>query len=99
MHPILIRPLVNLARVQAAAGRQDEADAIFRRAVAMAEQRLGMEHPAYGDVLMCYARFLLATGHKRESKLLEARVRGVRQEIARRDGAGLTFDASTFRQK
>jgi tetratricopeptide (TPR) repeat protein len=97
-HPILIRPLINLARVQAA-GRQDDADAIFRRAVAIAEQRLGTEHPAYSDVLMCYARFLRATGHKREAKLLEARVRGVRQVIARRDGVGLTVDASAFRSR
>jgi tetratricopeptide (TPR) repeat protein len=97
-HPILIRPLINLARVQAAAGRQDEADAIFRRAVAIAEQRLGPEHPAYGDVWMRYARFLRATGRKREAKLLEARVRGVRQETARRDGVGLAVDASAFRQ-
>src|ERR1700693_2971906 len=82
-HPILIRPLINLARVHAAAGRQDEADAIFP----------GCYHCG-ADVLMCYARFLRAAGYKRESKLLEARVRGVRQEIARRDGAGLTFDAS-----
>jgi tetratricopeptide (TPR) repeat protein len=96
-HPILIRPLVNLARTQAAAGRKDDADTIFRRAVRIAEQRLGTEHPAYSDVLLSYATFLRATGHKREAKSLEAHVRNARQEIARRDGAGLTVDASAFR--
>jgi tetratricopeptide (TPR) repeat protein len=87
-HPILIRP---------AAGRKDDADMIFRRAVRIAEQRLGTEHPAYSDVLLSYATFLRATGHKREAKSLEAHVRNARQEIARRDGAGLTVDASAFR--
>ena len=83
-HPILIRP---------AAGRKDDADMIFRRAVRIAEQRLGTEHPAYSDVLLSYATFLRSTSHKREAKLLEARVRNARQEIARRDGAGLTVEA------
>jgi tetratricopeptide (TPR) repeat protein len=97
MHPILIRPLINLARIQAASGRQDDADAIFRRAVQIAEQRLGPEHPAYSDVMKSYAAFLRATGHKREAKVMEAQARGARQGIDRRDGVGLTVDASAFR--
>jgi tetratricopeptide (TPR) repeat protein len=92
-HPILIRPLVNLAGAQSATGGHAEADAGFRRAVRIAEQRLGTEHPAYSDVLLSYATFLRSTGHKREAKSFEARVRNARQEIARRDGAGLTVEA------
>jgi hypothetical protein len=46
---------------------------------------------------VCARGFLRATGRKREAKSLEAHVGNARQEIARRDGAGLTVDASAFR--
>ncbi|MGD0300991.1 MAG: tetratricopeptide repeat protein, partial [Bryobacteraceae bacterium] len=98
-HPILIRPLVNLARTQSSTGAPADADANFRRAVQIAEQRLGPEHPTYRDVLLRYAAFLRATGHKREAKAMEARSRIVERDIARRDGVGLTVDASAFRGK
>jgi tetratricopeptide (TPR) repeat protein len=93
-HPMLLRPLVNLAKAQAASGKVDDAGAIFRRAVAIAEQRLGSGHPAYSDVLRSYAAFLRNTGHKREAKSLEAR-----SLDARRDGADLIVDASSFHLK
>ncbi len=96
-HPILLRPLVNLARALAEVGKADDAGAIFHRAVEIAEQRLGPEHPAYSDVLLSYAAFLRSTGHKREAKSLEARSRDARRENARRDGADLIVDASAFR--
>jgi tetratricopeptide (TPR) repeat protein len=98
-NPILLRPLVNLARAQAASGNLDDAGASFRRAVAIAEQRLGTEHPAYSGVLLSYASFLRNTGHKREAKSLEARSRDVRHENARRDGTDLIVDVSAFRLK
>jgi tetratricopeptide (TPR) repeat protein len=98
-HPILLRPLVNLARAQAEFGKVDDAGAIFRRAVAIAERRLDPEHPAYSDVLLNYAAFLRNTGHKREAKSLEARSRDARRESARRDGTKLIVDASAFRLK
>jgi tetratricopeptide (TPR) repeat protein len=95
-HPVLLRPLINLAKVHAAAGRTADADAVFRRAVAIAERGLGPDHPTYSDVLIAYAGFLRATGHPREAKALEARSKSARQENARRDGIGLTVDASSF---
>ena len=98
-HPILIRPLVNLARTQSSTGAHADADASFRRAVQIAEERLGPEHPTYRDVLLRYAAFLRATGHKREAKAVEARSEIVERNIARRDGVGLTVDASAFRGK
>ena len=98
-HPILIRPLVNLARTQSSTGAHVDADANFRRAVQIAEERLGPEHPTYRDVLLRYATFLRATGHKREAKAVEARSEIVERNIARRDGVGLTVDASAFRGK
>jgi tetratricopeptide (TPR) repeat protein len=98
-HPILIRPLVNLARTQSSTDALADADANFRRAIRIAEERLGPEHPTYRDVLLRYAAFLRATGHKREAKAMEARSRIVERDIARRDGVGLTVDASAFRGK
>jgi tetratricopeptide (TPR) repeat protein len=96
-HPILIRPLVNLARTQSSTGAHADADANFRRAVQIAEERLGPEHRTYRDVLLRYAAFLRASGHKREAKAVEASSRMVERDIARRDGVGLTVDASAFR--
>jgi hypothetical protein len=86
----LLRPLINLAKVKGT-------DELFRRAVAIAEERLGPQHPTYSDVLLSYAAFLRATGHTREANVLEARSKSVRQENARRDGVGLTVDVSAFR--
>jgi tetratricopeptide (TPR) repeat protein len=98
-HPILIRPLVNLARTQFSVGAHADADANFRRAVQIAEERLGPEHPTYRDVLLRYAAFLRSSGHKREAKDVEARSQIVERNIARRDGVGMTVDASAFRGK
>ena len=87
-HPMLLRPLVNFARVGAS-------EPMFRRALAIAEESLGPEHPTCIDVLKSYARFLRANGQTHEAKLLEARA----QESARRNGSGWTVDASAFRPK
>jgi tetratricopeptide (TPR) repeat protein len=87
-HPMLLRPLVNLARVSAS-------EAMFRRALTIAEESLGSEHPTCIDVLKTYAGFLRANGQTREAKVLEARA----QESARRNGSSWTVDASDFRPK
>jgi tetratricopeptide (TPR) repeat protein len=96
-HPLVLRPLINLAQLYAVTSRRDNANATFRRAIAIAEQSLGAEHPTYGHALQIYAAFLRSTGRKREAKALEARSKNVLRDNARRDGVGLTVDASAFR--
>jgi len=98
-HPLLLRPLVNLASAEAQSGNLEAAAAIFRRAVAIAEQKLGPDHPAYSGVLLNFAAFLRNTGHKREAKSLEARSREARRDNARREGMDLVVDVSAFQLK
>lgn len=87
-HPLLLRPLINLAKASSS-------DAVFRRALSIAEENLGPGHPAYRDVLISYATFLRANGHKREAKALEQRWK----QTAQGHTDGMTVDVSEFRPK
>ena len=96
-HPALLRGLNNLATAYAFTRRRDEADATFRRALALAEQYLGTNHPTYGSVLNNYAEFLNMNGRKAEARTLAAQAKDVLRESARRNGLGMTVDASALR--
>jgi tetratricopeptide (TPR) repeat protein len=98
-HPALLRGLNNLATAYAFTKRRDEADATFRRTLAIAEQYLGANHPTYGFVLNNYAEFLGMNGRKAEAKTLAAKARDVLRDSARRNGLGMTVDASALRPK
>ena len=98
-HPLLLHPLSNLAVIYAESGRRDDADAIFRRTLSIAQTRLGTENSTYGNLLHTYAAFLRKGGHKPEAKTLEARSKRVLSEAARRSGAGETIDITAFAQK
>jgi len=95
-HPRLLRPLNNLAVVYSQAGRTEEADAIFRRAMAICVKQLPPGHPNHAALLTNYAAFLRRTGQKAEAKALEAQAHTLASDNARRDGLGMTVDVSAF---
>ena len=66
-----------LAAVRAESGHRDEACIAFRTALAVAESRLGYQHPLYGSVLLNYAAFLRRIGRKTEGKALESRAKAI----------------------
>ena len=98
-HPALLRGLNNLATAYAFTRRREEADATFRRALALAEKYLGTNHPTYGSVLSNYAEFLHMSGRKAEARTLAAQANDVLRDSARRNGLGMTVDASALRPK
>ncbi len=75
-HPLLIKPLTNLADCYGKAGRTAEAELNFKRAWAIAET-LGAEHPSLGDVLSLYAKLLRKTNRRGEARQLQARAQSI----------------------
>jgi pentatricopeptide repeat protein len=96
-HPILLTGLNNLATVYALMRRRDEADATFQKALTIAQKYVGANHAMYGAVLFNYAEFLRANGRKAEAKALAAQSEEVLRNSARRNGLGMTVDASALR--
>jgi tetratricopeptide (TPR) repeat protein len=95
-HPIVVRGLENLGTAYSELGRREEAGEAFRQALDMAEARLEPDHPTYGLVLNNYAWFLRRGGDKTNARKYEARAREILKAGARRNGAGMTIDASAF---
>ncbi|MBN2441118.1 MAG: tetratricopeptide repeat protein [Spirochaetales bacterium] len=46
MNPIIITSLNNLALLLQALGKYEEAESLFRKALAICENRLGKDHPS-----------------------------------------------------
>jgi hypothetical protein len=55
-HPDVGTTLKNLAELYRASGRTDEAEPLYRRAVAIAEKILGKEHPDTVEMRTGYVR-------------------------------------------
>jgi len=98
-HPLLARTLNNLATVAARTGRRDEAGEFFRRAVDVAEKRLGTDHPAYAALLANYAAFLRMDGDKSQAKVLEAKSSQILKDSNRRNGIGAVIDVNSLKSK
>lgn len=95
-HPLLLRPLTNLAVLYARAGRNGEAEAAFARAKNLCEKTLSTTHPSYAMLLANYAEFLKRTGEKSRAKAMEQQAHSLARDNGRRNGLGLTVDASAF---
>lgn len=96
-HPMLAQPLNRVAIVDAELHRMDEADAAFRRAIAICEARLSPDHPTYANVLSNYSAFLRRVGKKSEAKKIAERARQATADADRRNGKGMTVDITEFR--
>ncbi len=96
-HPELIRPLNNVGTTYDLMDKPEAAAPFFERALAIAEKRLGTEHPLYAQVLLNYAGCVKAQGDKRRAKTLAAEARRVLQDHNLASGRGMTVDVSSFR--
>lgn len=92
-HPLLGRTCYNLASVDFAIGRRDEAGPLYREALESL-QHLGPSQPTYLAVLADYAVFLRRTGHKAEARALEAQAKAGRAHSADIARAGMTVDVT-----
>jgi tetratricopeptide (TPR) repeat protein len=95
-HPIILRTLHNLALALERNKQPRAARQIWSRAVDLAANSVGLEHPLYGDILANYARHLRATGDKSKAKPLEARSAEILRDSRRRNGIGATVDAAAL---
>jgi tetratricopeptide (TPR) repeat protein len=98
-HPMLVRTLNNYACVQGLTGQREKAGETLRRAVDIAEKRLGQEHPLYGMVLASYAAHVREAGDKKTAKVLAAKSSKILRETGRRNGLGAVIDVNALRSK
>ena len=98
-HPMLVRPLNDLASVLAREHRMDETAALLRRAIDIAGRRIGIEHRLYGKLLANYAGYLRQAGEKSQAKTFQAQADRILQDSARRNGLGVRVDISTLRAR
>jgi len=95
-HPVLLRPLANLAVLYGETGRVAEAGPLFRRAQAICDKSMPPNHPSHANLLASYAAFLRRTGDKSRAKAMEEQARWLARENNRRNGLGLTVDSAAF---
>jgi tetratricopeptide (TPR) repeat protein len=98
-HPLLLRQLNHLAAAYALAGDTAEADATFRRAEAICEKTLPLNHPTRAALLANYAGFLRHIGEKAQAKAMESEARSLIRDSNTRQGVGYTVDVSSFRAR
>jgi tetratricopeptide (TPR) repeat protein len=98
-HPMLIRPLNNLAALARREGRLEECGEKLRRAMDIAERRLGSDHPLYGALLASYAEYLRRQGEKSQAKAVRARSLQILKDNDRRYGMGSVVDISALKVK
>jgi tetratricopeptide (TPR) repeat protein len=96
-HPLVLRPLNNVAVLYYLMGHNEEADATFEQARKLCLKALPPGHPSYASLLNNYAAFLRKTGEKSRAKTMEAQARSMNRDNRSRDGLGLTVDVSSFR--
>ncbi len=76
--------LNNLAVLYDNQGRNQEAEPLYQRALAIREEALGPDHPSTATTRANYAAFLRATDRDAEAAALEARTRGIQKKAASR---------------
>ncbi len=76
--PRLAASLNNLAELYRTQGKYDQAEPLFKRALAIKEKALGPDHPSVATVLENYAALLKATSRQSEAGVLLARARMIR---------------------
>ena len=78
-HPDVAQSLDNLAVLLGEAGRFDEAEPLFSRAIEVLEEALGANHSSVADSLENYAVMLRADERPDDAAMLEARAKAIRQ--------------------
>lgn len=98
-HPVLVRPLTNLAVLYTILGNFGEAGRTFLRAQAISDATLPANHPSRVALLTSYAEYLRRSGEKSRAKEVRQQASALAHESARRNGVGLIVDAAGFRQR
>ena len=98
-HPMLLRPLTDVAVLNSLLGNVSEADAFFQRAQAISDKALPPDHPSRVTLLANYAEFLRRTGEKTRAKTMQQQANALARDNARREGIATTVDVSSFRGK
>ncbi len=83
MHTDVATSLNNLALLYQDQGRYADAEPLYKRALAIAENVLGPEHPNVAPSLENYAILLRATGRTAEADKKEARAKAIRARHAK----------------
>jgi hypothetical protein len=95
-HPLLVRPLANLASLHQLAGRDGEAECAFHRALTIAGSVSGPDHPLVTSVLRERALALRKTGHPEQARPLEQRAGAATARPRRNTEPDYTVDVSEF---
>ncbi|HEX4170268.1 MAG TPA: tetratricopeptide repeat protein [Bryobacteraceae bacterium] len=98
-HPRLVVPLNNLAASLTKLGKAQSASEILERAVNLCDKTLGQENAYCGMVLDNYSLALRKLGRKHEATEMAARAHKIEQISDRRNGIGLTVNASALSDK
>ena len=98
-HPLLVAPLANLGESYLKMGKLDSASLAYQRAMDICDKSAANQDLLCGVNMTGYAELLRKLGRKREAKAIEARSRQVDAESRRRNGIGMTVDASALRAR
>jgi tetratricopeptide (TPR) repeat protein len=79
-HPDVAVLLYNLANVRTEQERYDEAEALYKRALAIREKALGPEHPDVAMLLSDWATSYEAQGRSEDAELLYVRALSIREK-------------------
>ncbi len=80
--PRFATSLNNLAELYLAQGKSEQAEPLYRRALAIREKALGPEHPLVATFLEMYAGLLHKLNRDAEADKMEARARAIRAKHA-----------------
>ena len=77
-HPFTADGANNLASLHVSQGKYAEAEPLYKRALAIVEKTLGVEHPNVAVILSSYAALLRKMNREAEAVILESRAKEIR---------------------
>jgi predicted ArsR family transcriptional regulator len=80
---VLARALDILARIESQHGKAAEAEALFRRALALRDQVIHVDHPETAEILEHLAALLRKTGRAGEARAIEDKAQAMRSQTDR----------------
>ena len=94
---LAFKTTANAAVISVRTGRPDEAETLFRSAIALCEKQLGRNYYLLGKVLNNYAEFLRSTGRRADARSAVKRAREILAGFGKENSTGLTVDVTAFR--
>jgi tetratricopeptide (TPR) repeat protein len=94
----LLAYLNTLAVIYERAGRLQDAEAVFQRALESSEILRNPQSPEKAILLTNYSRLLQRTGRKAQGRAIRRQATALRDEIVRANGLQYSVDASAFRR-